>query len=68
MGFLVGSIAGAVGGGYFLYGKKQARPAPMICGVLLMAYPYFLENLWLTLGVASCCARFRCTTGTDSWC
>jgi len=51
MGFLVGSIAGAVGGGYFLYGKKQARPAPMVCGVLLMAYPYFIENLWLTLGV-----------------
>jgi len=49
--FLVGSIAGAVGGGYFLYGKKQAKAVPMLCGALLIAYPYFIENIWLTLGI-----------------
>jgi hypothetical protein len=49
--FVIGSIAGSIGVGYFVYGKKQTKTVPMVCGVLLMAYPYFIENLWLTLGI-----------------
>ena len=49
--FLVGSIAGAIGVGYFVYGKKQAKPVPMVCGALLAVYPYFVDSLWLTLGL-----------------
>jgi hypothetical protein len=52
-GFVVGSIAGAIGVGYFVYGKKQARTVPMVCGALLIAFPYFIENLWLTLGIGT---------------
>ena len=56
--FMVGMIAGAFGVGYFAYGKKQNRPVPMACGVLLMAYPYFTDNLWIlvTVGVVLCLA------------
>jgi hypothetical protein len=33
---------------YFVYGKRQAKFAPMICGVLLCVYPYFIDSLaWL---------------------
>ena len=33
---------------YFVYGKRQARIAPMGCGVLLCVYPYFFSSLvWL---------------------
>jgi hypothetical protein len=53
-------IAGAVGVGYLVYGKKQAKPVPMVCGVLLMAYPYFTDNIWILLvvGVVLCLAPY----------
>jgi len=37
-------VFGAIGLGYFMYGKKQAAIVPMICGVALMVYPYFVSN------------------------
>ncbi|HEX9452421.1 MAG TPA: hypothetical protein VF934_13485 [Burkholderiales bacterium] len=44
----VGLIAGAFGMAYFVYGKRQTKFAPMICGVALCVYPYFTDNLvWL---------------------
>lgn len=49
--FVIGSIAGAIGVGYFVYGKKHARTVPMVCGALLMVYPYLVGNIWLTLGI-----------------
>ena len=45
---LVGVIAGAIGMGYFIYGKRQAKLVPMVAGALLCVYPYFLDSLlWL---------------------
>lgn len=53
-------IAGAIGTGYLIYGKKQARLVPAICGILLIIYPYFTDNVWILLGVgaALCAAPF----------
>ena len=53
-------IAGAIGGGYLIYGKKQGRIVPAICGVLLMVYPYFTDNIWILLlvGAALCVAPY----------
>ena len=46
----VGIIAGAIGMGYFVYGKRQAKFAPMISGVLLCIYPYFTDSMiWLAV-------------------
>ena len=43
-----GVIAGVFGMAYFVYGKRQAKFVPMICGVLLCVYPYFIDSLvWL---------------------
>ena len=43
-----GLIAGVFGMAYFVYGKRQTKFAPMICGVLLCVYPYFIDSLvWL---------------------
>jgi drug/metabolite transporter (DMT)-like permease len=55
-----GMIAGAVGVGYLAYGKKQGRFVPAICGILLIVYPYFTDNIWILLGVgaALCIAPF----------
>ena len=38
-------VAGAIGMGYFIYGKRQAKYVPMIAGMLLCVYPYFVESL-----------------------
>jgi hypothetical protein len=49
-GLIVGVIAGAIGMGYFIYGKRQTKIVPMVAGVLLCIYPYFLDSLlWLSL-------------------
>jgi C4-dicarboxylate transporter len=49
-GLIVSVIAGAIGMGYFIYGKRQTKIVPMVAGVLLCIYPYFLDSLlWLSL-------------------
>ena len=41
-------IAGVFGMAYFVYGKRQNKFAPMISGVVLCVYPYFIDSLlWL---------------------
>ena len=34
-----------IGFGYFLYGKKSANYVFLICGIILMVFPYFVSNL-----------------------
>ena len=41
-----GMIFGAIGVGYFIYGKRQAALVPLVCGIALMVFPYFLSNAW----------------------
>jgi len=43
-----------IGLGFFVYGKKQRAPVPLICGLSLMLYPYFTSSLLLlfTIGIA----------------
>jgi hypothetical protein len=37
-------IFGTIGFSVFLYGKKQVAFKPMIIGILLMGYPYFISG------------------------
>jgi hypothetical protein len=46
-------LFGAVGGGYFIYGKKQQKPLPMLCGFGLMIYPYFVSNTVLLVVIGA---------------
>lgn len=39
-----GLIFGSIGFGYFLYGKKQRSVVPLVCGLGLMVFPYFVSN------------------------
>ncbi|MGE8561740.1 MAG: amino acid transport protein [Acinetobacter sp.] len=41
---LLGVLFSSIGLGYFLYGKKQKVTVPLICGLVLMIFPYFVEN------------------------
>jgi hypothetical protein len=45
-------LIGSIGLALFLYGKKQARIPQLVGGLLLMAYPYFVSNLYLMGGIA----------------
>ena len=44
---LWGVVFGSVGLAYFVYGKKQQRFVPLLCGIALMAFPYFISNVVL---------------------
>ncbi|HHB95226.1 MAG TPA: hypothetical protein ENK88_08780 [Campylobacterales bacterium] len=47
--FIWGIILGAIGMGYFTYGKQQRKIMPLIGGVGLFVLPYFVDNLTLLL-------------------
>ncbi|MGC1520820.1 MAG: hypothetical protein WA803_04705 [Steroidobacteraceae bacterium] len=51
---LWGLLFGSIGLGFFIYGKKQKRVAPLVCGLVLMIFPYFISNtiLLVALGIA----------------
>lgn len=48
---LWGVAFGSLGLGYFIYGKKQGAVVPLLCGLGLMVFPYFIVNAWLLVGV-----------------
>lgn len=48
-----GLLFGSIGFGFFLYGKKQHRPIPLVCGLSLMIYPYFIGNTLLLVAIGA---------------
>ena len=48
---LWGVLFGAIGLGFFLYGRKQRAIVPLVSGLALMVFPYFVANAWLTVGI-----------------
>ena len=40
-----GMIFGSIGIGFFVYGKKQQAIVPLLCGLALMIFPYFVSNV-----------------------
>jgi hypothetical protein len=57
---IIGIFTGAIGVGYFMYGKRQTRFVPLIAGMLLCVYPYFVSSVtWLVVvGIALMAAPF----------
>jgi hypothetical protein len=50
---LWGLLFGSIGLGFFIYGKKQRAPVPLVCGLGLMIFPYFVPNTMLLIGVGA---------------
>jgi len=49
---LLGSVLfGIVGFAAYRYGKKAGSMNPMVLGVSLMVYPYFVSQTWLLYAV-----------------
>ena len=48
---LWGLLFGSIGVGFFIYGKRQRMIVPLLCGLALMLYPYFVSATWLLLAI-----------------
>lgn len=60
-GYLFGALMfGVIGFAAFRYGKKAGQTNPMLIGVALMLYPYFVSATWLMvlIGAALCGALY----------
>jgi len=49
-----GLLFGAIGLGFFVYGRRQKAVVPLVCGLTLMVFPYFVTNtiLLVAIGIA----------------
>ena len=50
---LIGALLGAIGMGYIVYGRNQMHAMPVIAGILLCIFPYFVSQVWITLPLAA---------------
>ena len=50
---LWGVLFGSIGLGFLIYGRKQRMVVPLVCGLGLMIFPYFVSNsiLLVTTGI-----------------
>jgi predicted membrane protein len=48
---LWGLLFSSIGLGFFLYGKKQRAVVPLVCGLVLMIFPYFIPNAFALVAI-----------------
>jgi len=50
---LWGLLFGSIGLGFFVYGRRQKKVVPLVSGLALMIFPYFVSNtiVLVTLGI-----------------
>jgi hypothetical protein len=46
-------LFGSIGLGFSIYGKKQRAVVPLVCGLALMVFPYFVSNVMLLVGIGA---------------
>ena len=44
-----GVLFGAIGMGYFVYGKRQRQGIALLSGLVLCVFPYFISNAFLII-------------------
>jgi hypothetical protein len=47
-------LFGAIGLGFFTYGKKQRKVVPLFCGVGLFVFPYFISSAYILVLIGIC--------------
>lgn len=48
---LWGVLFSSIGMGYFIYGRKQQKLVPLISGIGLMVFTFFVSNVWALLAI-----------------
>lgn len=46
-----GLLFGSIGFGFFVYGRKQSSTVPLVTGLILMIFPYFVSNTFLLVAI-----------------
>lgn len=46
-------IVSGIGWVYFSYGRKQKTPVPLVIGLVLMVFPYFVQGVIAQLLIAA---------------
>jgi predicted membrane protein len=46
-----GVLFGAIGLGFLTYGKRQKAIVPLVVGIALLLFPYFISNVLIILAV-----------------
>jgi len=56
----IGMVISTIGVGYLMYGRRQSKFVPVIAGVVLCIYPYFVDDwVWLiVIGIPLLVAPF----------
>jgi hypothetical protein len=44
-------LFGSIGLGYLIYGRKQRAVVPLLCGLALMVFPYFVSSNILMVAI-----------------
>jgi hypothetical protein len=57
---LWGLLFSSIGVGFFVYGKRQRSAVPLMCGIALCIYPYFISNViaLVAIGIALSCIPY----------
>lgn len=50
---LWGLLFGSIGLGFFIYGRKQKAVVPLVVGLALMIFPYFVSSTILVVVIGS---------------
>ncbi len=50
---LLAVLFSLVGWAAFRYGRKNSEPRPLVLGIALMLYGYFVTNAWVSLAIGS---------------
>jgi hypothetical protein len=45
-------IVSTIGGGFFMYGKKQSRLPQVVTGLVLIGFPYFVGDVTWMIAIA----------------
>jgi hypothetical protein len=48
---LWGVLFSSIGVGYFIYGRKQQQLVPLLCGIGLMGFTFFVSNNWVLVSI-----------------
>ena len=58
---MLGMVWGAIGSGFFIYGKKQSKPLFLLCGIGLIVFPMIVSSntLNIILGLGLTIAPFK---------
>ncbi|MGH8173433.1 MAG: hypothetical protein ACREPX_09805 [Rhodanobacteraceae bacterium] len=48
---LLGVLFSSIGVGFLIYGRKQRAIVPLVCGLALLIFPYFVDSVGALIAI-----------------